>query len=280
MAFIPPGKDGEQILKQTLFFRQALGMRVFIYNIIDKPAFFEKILKAKKSIYTKNEALKALREFVERNAGGEDLDHLTYRVKMGNPLSVIRTQSKRGGYEFIIFERNNEESGLNRSDTDKIISRSECPILTINRNCVVDEIKKIIIPVNISQATHKKLLWATYFAKKFGAKIKIVSALNLNIPTRDSLSWKNAEKLKQLLRQRGVQCEVEILQSKGKEKYHVILEYIEKENPGMVIIRTHHETNMSGTQIGKFVSEIVHGSQVPVFTVNRFLYPMPIDFEI
>lgn len=275
-----PNKEGERVLKQALFFQQSLGMRVFIYNIIDKPSVFKRLFYPKNSQFLKNEGLRELQEFVEKSVKGEMRNNLTYRVKMGNPLEVLLRQAKNGGYEFMIIDKSEPEGGLTMEETDKIISRSECPVLSINKNNYVNEIKKIVIPVDISQSTKKKLLWATYFAKKYDATIKIVSALSFNISTRKSLAWKNAEKLRQMLLERGVKCDVEILKAKGQEKHKVILDYIYKENPGLIIIRTHQESNMVGTEIGKFVSEIVHSCQIPVFTVNRFLNPMPIDFEL
>jgi len=280
LALIRPNKEGESVLKQTLFFQKTLGMRIFIYNIIDKPPIFERLFIPKKSEYLKEDALTQLQEFVEKSVQYEVRDVLTYRVKMGNPEKVLLRQAKMGGYEFMIIDKSEPDGGLTRDETDKIISRSECPVLSINKNYYVGKITKIVIPVDISHSTKKKLLWATYFAKKNGATIKIVSALTMNISEKNSLAWKNAEKLKQILQERGVKCEVEILKAKGQKKHEVILDYIHKENPGLIIIRTHQESNMAGTQIGKFVSEIVHGSQIPVFTVNRKLNPMPIDFEL
>lgn len=275
-----PNKEGEGVLKQSLFFQKSLGMRIFIYNIIDKPSITERLFNPKKSEYLQQDALKHLQEFVEHSVQGKVRDKLSYRVKMGNPGKILLRQAKMGGYEFMIIDKSEPEGGLTREETNKIISRSECPALSVNKNYYVDEIEKIVIPVDISQSTKKKLLWATYFAKKYGATIKIVSALSINISTNKSLAWKNAEKLKQMLLERGIKCDVDILKAKGQEKHKVILDYIHKENPGLIILRTHQESNMAGTEIGKFVSEIVHGCQIPVFTVNRFLNPMPVDFEL
>lgn len=280
LAFIPPTKEGEKILKQTMFFQQVLDMRIFVFNIIEKPSFFEKLLKPKKIIDLKKEALDYQHNFLHKRLPTETASKYSVRVKTGNILKILLSQAKKGGYEFMIIDKSAAIPGLGRYETDKIISRSECPILTVYKDFYVDEIKKIVIPVDISQTTKKKLLWATYFAKKFNAEIKIVSALGLNISSRKSLAWRNAEKLKQMLSERGVKCEVEVIKAKGQEKHLVILDYIRKEAPGMVIIRTHQESNMSGTQIGKFVSELVHDCEIPVFTVNRYLYPMPVDFEI
>jgi nucleotide-binding universal stress UspA family protein len=279
LALIPPDSNGEKILKQTLFFQQTLGMRIFIMHIIDKPNFFKKIFQADRVIEERKSAVNNQYQFIEKSLGEKVPDHLIVRIKSGKKLPILISQSKKGGYEFMIIDKSESAGGLSRYETDKVISRSYCPVLTINKDHPVKEIKKIIIPVDISQTTKKKLLWATYFAKKYNAKIEIVSALNINLSGGRSLVWKNAEHLKYLLHERGVECEVKILKTQSKESHNLVIDYIKKEKPGLVIIRTHQESNMSGTRIGKFVSEIVHGCTIPVFTVNRFLHPMPVDFE-
>ncbi len=279
LAFIPPNEDGKLILRQTLFFQKSLDMRIFILNIINKPSILKQIFSSKKLSHLKTEALIELKRFIEDAIGEALTGVLSLRIQSGKPLRILFSQSKKGGYEFMIIDKSESQGGLSRYETDKIISRSVCPVMTINKDYYIDEIKKIIIPVDISQATTKKLLWATYFAKKFNAKIEIVSALNVNLSARNSLAWKNAEKLKYLLLKRGVECEVKVLKTQSRDKFKDIIEYIEKENPGLIIIRTHEESTMSGSKIGRFVSEIVHQCKMPVFTVNRFINPMPIDFE-
>lgn len=280
LALVPHNETGKLILNQALFFRQGLGMRLFIYNIIEKPALVKKLIFPKRLVARRNDALTSLKNFVQNIASPEQQKQITYRIKEGNPLNVLLKQSKNGGYEFVIVAKNKEGSGLENADFDKLISRSNCPVLAINPNFTLTRIKKIVIPVDISQSTQKKLLWATYFAKKLDAKITIVSALGINIETKQSLAWRNAEKLKHMLAQRGVKCEVEILKSSGQDKHVTILEYIGNEKPDLVIIRTHQESKLSGMQIGSFVSEIIKGCEMPVFTVTRFMHPMPIDFEM
>ncbi len=280
LALIPPANAGENILKQALFFRQRLEMRLFIYHIIKKTTLFKKIILPKQTTIRKNAALTALQKFVSNIVPPEEFDHLTYRIKTGSPLPVLLKQSKNGGYEFLMVDKTKEGSGLETDEFDKLISHSNSPVMALHNGYQIGDIKKIVVPVDISQSTGKKLLWATYFAKKLGAKITIVSALGLNIETKQSLAWRNAEKLKHMLTQRGIDCDMEILKATGQEKHTMVLEYIDKEKPGLVIIRTHQESKLTGLQIGKFVSEIIHGCSMPVFAVTQFMHPMPIDFEL
>ena len=280
LALVPPGEEGIHLLKQAAFFQQSLGMKVFLYRIIDSPSFLKRIFLVKKANKERTEALKDLRKFAATVIPENTIRHFTYRVKSGRKLPILLRQSKRGGYEFMIIGKDGKGDCLEPHELDKLISRSAIPIMTVSDKQHVSSVNHILIPVNVLQTTQKKLLWATYFAKKYKARITIVSALSLNIDLKHSLAWRNAEKLKHMLSQRGITSEVEILKETEREKHDVIIDYMEKIQPDLVIIRTHQESNSKDLQIGKFVSNIVHGSKIPVFTVNRFLQPMPIDFEI
>ncbi len=270
LALIPQSKEGELVLKEALYFQQTLGTRIFVLNVIKASSFFSQKFQAKKVESLKNEAKQNLSHFVKNLIHKEIPKNIILRVKTGDVLSALIKESEKGGYEFIIVNKSKSsfKDELSWKKIDEFVSRSYCPVLTVNKDFPVREIKKIIIPIDISQSTKKRLLWATLFAKKFNAKIIIVSALNIKINETKSLALKNAENIKQLLSKQGIDCDIKILKFDKQEKHEVILEYIAKEKPELVIIRTHQESIFSGTNIHKFVSEIVHSCNMPVFTVN------------
>lgn len=280
LALVPEGEEGVHILKQAAFFQQSLGMKVFLYRIIEAPSFFTQIFQSKRAQTERSRALNDLRTFAGKEVPKDILQHFTYRVHMGNKLKVLLRQAKKGGYEFMIIGKNGKDNYLQRDELDKLISRSSIPIMAVSLKHLVDSVSNIVIPVDVLQTTQKKLLWATYFANKYNATVTLVSALSLNINLKQSIAWRNAEKLKHMLTQRGITCDVKIIKEKKREKYEVINEFIENTGADMVIIRTHQDSFARDVQIGKFVSNVVHNSKVPVFTVNRFLQPMPVDFEI
>jgi len=278
MTFLSPNEDGKLLLQHSLFFQQTLGMRVFICSINEKPPLL-KIFFTKNQLKEKITAEK-LREFTQSTISAKALEHFSFRVKSGKRLPLLIRQSKKGGYEFMIVEKSNSESALNPGEIDKLICHSYCPVMTVHKNYPVKEIKKIVVPIDVTQSTKKKLMWATYFAKKYKAKVIIVSALTLNLDIKKSLVYKNSEKIKSMLSKRGIECDVKILKAPGQKKHKVVLNFIREENPDMVIIRTHQESNLKNTRIGNFVSELVHRCKAPVFTVNNHIPAIPDDFVL
>lgn len=270
LAHIPQNRKGERILKQALYFKEALGMRIFLMDIIKTGSILLSNPKSRKNQIRHQGALNKFTDFVKKVLQKEISDNIILRINWGKVVNTLITESEHGGHEFVIIdksEKNNAE-GLTKSEVDRYVSKSYCPVLTVNNESPITEVKKIVIPIDISQRTKKQLYWATFFAKKLKAKIHIVSALNVNITETKSLAYKNAEKLKNMLESRGVKCDIKILKVGKQPRHQVIMKYIEEEKPELVIIRTHQEFTFSGKKIGKFVSEIIHGCKIPVFTVG------------
>jgi nucleotide-binding universal stress UspA family protein len=192
---------------------------------------------------------------------------------MGNLVSTLIKQAQGGDFLFIILKRSTLQKGvsclLDQHEIDKIIGHSYCPILSINENPTPKEIKNILVPIDISEGTTKRLLWASMFAKITGAKIRIISALKINIDESKSLAFKNAEKIKSMLMERGIECEVELIKVQGQFMHEVVLAYIETRKPDFIIIRKHHIASYFSTTIGDFAKEIIRGSGIPVFTVSQ-----------
>ncbi|MDX8339105.1 universal stress protein [Draconibacterium sp. IB214405] len=270
LAHIPQNRDGESILKQALFFTNALNMRIFLLDVIKSGPTLLHNPKSKRNQIRHQGALNRFTEFVKKCLGTDIPNNIILRIGWGKIVNTLIVESERGGYDFVMIDKsehaNNEH--LSSAAVSRYVSKSYCPVLSVNKEYPVTEIKSIVVPIDISQHAKKRLYWATFFAKRLQAKIHIVSALNINIEERKSLAFKNAEKIKKMLEERGVKCEVKILKVHNQESHTAVLEYIEEVNAGMVIIRTHQESRFTGKKIGTFVSEIVHGCTKPVFTVG------------
>lgn len=271
LAYIPQNNESLSVLKEALYFQQVLGDRIVVLNVIRTPWFFFRRLQAEKLNNIKDAAKRSLIDFIKNVIHKKEIpESITPYVKTGNVVSNLIEESKKGEHDFIIIDKSKSSftGGMLWKQIDKFVSQSRCPVLTINKDFPVREIKKIVIPIDISQSMNMRLHWATLFAKKFHAKIIIASALNTNIKKKNSLAYKNATKIEKHLRAQGIACETKILKVHNQEKHKVFMEYLDEEKPELVIIRTHQDTVFSGTNIGKFVSEVVHGCKTPVFTVN------------
>ncbi|QIA07740.1 universal stress protein [Draconibacterium halophilum] len=279
LTHIPQNRDGESILKQALFFANALNMRIFLLDVLKTGPAFLHNPKSKRNQIRHQEALNKFTEFVNKSLGVDIPDNIILRIGWGKIINTLIAESERGGYDFVMIDKsehaNNEH--LSRADISRYVGKSYCPVLSVNKEYPITEIKSIVVPIDIIQGTKKRLYWVTFFARRLKAKIHIVSALHIDIEETKSLAYKNAGKIKQMLEKRGVECVVKIVKIHDQEKHTAVLNYTEEVNAGMIIIRTHQESRFTGKKIGKFVSEIVHGCKKPVFTVGGVTQKYDLD---
>ncbi len=277
LALISPNKEGETILREALYLQSTLGVKLVILNVIKEPGFFERNFQSEETEIAIKNAKKELASFVKNIVGHKLPNNIVISVRAGNPVNVLLEKSKAGSLEFLLIDKSNHNypGSLNKNEINELVSQSKCPVLALDKDFGVPVIKNIAIPIDITQSTKKRLLWATFLAKKHKAKITILSALKANIDVDKSLALKNAQKIRHLLWEHNIECDIKILKVYNQESHQVVLNYIKEEKPELVIIRTHQESVFSNTSIGRFASEIVHGSKLPVFTVNYT--PNPVD---
>ena len=279
LTHIPQNRDGESILKQALFFTNALNMRIFLLDVIKSGPAFLHNPKSKRNQIRHQGALNKFTEFVKKSLGTDIPNNIILRIGWGKIINTLIVESERGGYDFVMIDKSKHANNvhLTPADISRYVSKSYCPVLSVNKEYPINKIKDIVVPIDITQRSQKRLYWSTFFAKRLNAKIRIVSALNIDIEERKSLAYKNAEKIKTMLEKRGVECEVKILKVHDQANHTAVLNYIEEVDAGMVIIRTHQESRFTGKKIGTFVSEIVHGCKKPVFTVGGVTQKYDLD---
>ena len=159
LAFIPQNKEGELVLKEALYFQQILGMQIIVLNVIKAPSFFSRKFRTKEIERLEYEEKQKLSNFVKNVIKREIPKDITIKVKTGEIVSTLIKESEKRKYEFIIVDKSKSSfrGQLHWNKIDKFVSQSHCPVLAINRDFPVRDIKKIIIPIDISQSTNKRL---------------------------------------------------------------------------------------------------------------------------
>jgi nucleotide-binding universal stress UspA family protein len=273
LVVVPLTDEGKIVLRQAINLQKIISFRIFILNVIPPLSFFSRYFNPHKVEALKKEALQKLTEFVKDFFGGEIPEKVILKVSTGNLVSTLIKHGQMEDYLFMILKRSIHQLGitnlLDQNEIDKIIGYSHCPVLSVNEESTQQELKTILVPIDVSENTKKRLFWASMFAKKANAKILIVSALNANIDVQKSLALKNAETIQSMLSERGIESELEILKVYGQVKHDMVLSFIDTEKPDLIIIRKHHVVSFFSNTIGDFAKEIIHGSSIPVFTVSQ-----------
>ena len=273
LVLTPLSDEGEVAIRQAMNLQKRLSFRIFLLHIIPTVSLFRRLFFPRKISEIEDEALVRLTDFARNFFKGNVPENVILKVLSGDVVSTMIKETYHDNFHFIILKRTHKKKSVHcalvQNEIDKIISHSHCPVLTINKDATEETIKSILVPIDIAEGTKKRLLWVSLFAHKTHAKVHVVSALNIEMDERKSLAFRNAEKIKSMLHERKILCDVEILKVHDQARHEAVLDYIEAKKPDIVVVRKHHISSSFKAGIGDFSKEIIHGSSVPVFTVSQ-----------
>jgi nucleotide-binding universal stress UspA family protein len=272
-VLVPVSIGNEDIvaLKQALNFQVIYNCEIVLLNVLTKAPILNKIKEGKVSRRQLNKAEKNLKKFAEKFFDGKIPSYVTLRVTVGNLVQEILITAEKINCDLIIIKKRKRKvsrfSFFRRENADKIIFSALCPVLTIPGKRSRNTIKNILIPIDITKKTSIKIAWAKYLAKEFNAKVHAVSVLDLNIDPLKSLAYQKALFIEKSMREEGLEANVELLKANNQSMHQVILSYIAELNPDLVLIMTHQESILFDNYIGKFATEVIHGSISPIFSL-------------
>jgi nucleotide-binding universal stress UspA family protein len=147
----------------------------------------------------------------------------------------------------------------------RIVSEAKCPVITTKSAPHGIDIKRLILPLDISKETREKTVDAVNIAKKLGADIKVVSAYTFN----DELIYSKLEaqlvQVVDYIKSHGVHCTGQIL--KVSNRAEAVLKFIDESIGDMVVITTHQQLEVVHSFLGSFAKDIISHAKVPVVSI-------------
>jgi nucleotide-binding universal stress UspA family protein len=150
------------------------------------------------------------------------------------------------------------------SNAFKVVSSSNCPVISVTENASSQELKHILLPLADSRNTRQKVPYCIEIAKAFGSTVHI-----LGISKNDSAETKKhirayVNQTEKYLLERGIPCTT-------AEKYDVkvvetCIQYAEDQNAGLMLMMT--ETESAGWLMDSYSQQLVNLSTVPVMTIH------------
>lgn len=264
-------REGEIAMEQAMMFHKVFGSSLTIMNVISRTREQTCFLRKESPEKVHDRALCKLEEFVKNYFGGEIPDYVSLHVRSGALITSIIDASKEFSSQLIIIKKSKRIIGkfaaFRRHNAEKLIGQSFCPVLTISEDFTHEGIKSIVIPVDITKKSDDKVRWAKFLAKRFNAKVTIISVLDINIEARTSLAYRKAVEIEDQLLGENIECEMLLITETSGALWEVFLKQAERVNPDLIVIMTHEETVLFGDYIGHFAREVIHRAVQPVFNV-------------
>ena len=210
----------------------------------------QRIVKDKTSLLTGGKFKIKLRK-------GKVYRELALQAKVSDAyLVIVGTHGISGFEEFWIG-----------SNAFKIISYASCPVVSIRYNYDVEKpIKRIIVPIDNSIDSIKKVPTAAKLAKAFDAEIHLLSIYTTNLVSLKKKVDRVVLQSEKYLAKESVPFITKVIQSNNLPV--TVVEYGKKVNGDMVVIMTDQEKANLSILMGDYSQKIINLSPMPILSVK------------
>ena len=192
------------------------------------------------------------------------------KVMQGKPYEKILEVAKNEDFGYVVLGENHQGADMEQnlgSTVYHVTLKSPIPVLTVKGD-QESMGQKILVPLDLTRESKKKIYSALRYGKMYGAKIYLVSALVGGIQMEESRIYKKMKRAKELFEQNGLECETKLFPRSDIDPYQRVLEYCKEIRSDMIMIMTHQEGYTHDNYIGAFAHHIINMSGVPVMSLT------------
>jgi len=243
---------------------------VLLHVIVETKSFWSLFSSQEQDDYY-NRVSKKLDEYLDLIAGKTGLKVSKLIVK-GKLIESIIEQADKIKAKMIVVGTTGSANMMQKiigSNALKLINEAKCPVVTLKNELPRDRCDNIIVPLDLSKETGRKVKTAISLANYFGGKIFAVSAVTTNVEYDIDKLRKQLYQVKKFVNDHNVECETEFIKiSGGNEKIaDTLLEYSDKVNGDLMVIMTQQENEIVEFFIGSLAKEIIHKAKIPVMSI-------------
>ncbi len=193
-----------------------------------------------------------------------------YKIREGNVVNEITNQAKYDDSSLIVVGSHGAsgfESRIIGSNAYRLVSNSPCPVIVINKNMEwTGGIKSIVVPIDYSKSSRRKIPIVTGIAKLFNAKVYLVGLKESNILyilNKIGLFNKQVEGF--IRKNAGVEVETTIIS--GKNLVEQLVDFSVQVDADLVTMHINHSPNPFIKLFKPFSNELINSSVKPVLAI-------------
>lgn len=196
-------------------------------------------------------------------------------VFTGNPTNEIIKYAKEIKAGLIVMGTHGYSSWEDLtigSNALKVITKSPCPVMTMSERAQHIGYSKIVLPIDTSEHTRQKVIFAIDIAKQFSAHIYAVGLLAGDEGSKKPATEVILSQIEKLAKDKGVVCTSELLEN-VKNRAEATVTYTQKVGGDLAVIMTDQDAEISGLFLGTYALQVIHHSKVPVISVKPEDHP-------
>lgn len=155
------------------------------------------------------------------------------------------------------------------SNANKVVSQSECPVISIQEDAKKTGFKDILLPIDHSEHSRQKVHQAIVLAKHFAAEVHILGLEESSNENEIKKLNMHIHQLEELLKKDGISCSKKVIKTSNQAK--TTTKYAKEVGANLIVIMTDQDENISGRLLGTYAQQIVNHSKVPVMSIQPIL---------
>lgn len=196
-------------------------------------------------------------------------DKIDYIIKKGMVYREVVNQAQ-AFEDSLIISSTHGASGFEEffigSNTFKIISATDKPVITIRGNHVPNTFNNIILPIDITNDTRQKVPYTAKLAKVFDSTVHIASVLT----TEDEDVYKKlriySNQVVEYMEKYDVKYKLASL--KGKNITDLTIEYALSVHADLISIMTEQSLDINNFVLGNLAQQMLNKSSIPVLCIS------------
>lgn len=194
---------------------------------------------------------------------------LTYIIKKGKVYQEVVNQSQ-AFQDSLIVASTHGASGFEElfigSNAFRIISATTRPVITIRQTPVPKNMKKIVLPIDITVESRQKVIFTSFLAKIFNSEIHVITVSSSK--SKKILGRLNAYSAQvcNYLKNHEIPYKPSALY--GSNYLKQIIDYAENEHAELISIINESGDSITDFIIGSDAQQMISKSPVPVLTIR------------
>lgn len=209
---------------------------------------------------------KLIHEYSSKLQDGLELSHI---IKKGKIYREVVNQAE-AFEDTVIICSTHGASGFEEffigSNAFKIVSATESPVITIRHGAVPHEIKKIVMPIDITSDTRQKVPITAEIAKAFGAEVHVVAISSGQ--TDDIVAKLNAYTKQVCDYLKDYEVPFKTTSLNGDNLTDITIEYALDINADLISIMTEQSRAISNFVLGSYAQQMLSKSPIPVLSIT------------
>lgn len=187
----------------------------------------------------------------------------------GNIFNEIITVSEEYNVDLIVMGTHGI-SGFaeffSGSNTFKVVTMSECPVLSVQASSKKLGYKNILLPIDDSGHSRQKVNHAIILAKQFGSKIHILGLVDTVDETEVNKFEHKLDQIEEYLGKHDILFARKSVV--GKNQATMTLNYASTIDTDLIMIMTDQDENLTGRLMGPYAQQVVNHSKIPVMSIQ------------